>query len=113
MLPLGKVLENGLGIIADGRQADALVFKSLLGLLQLHELHLAEGSPVCRAEKQQDRPVLAQDGAVALLVAKLVTGLERGRDVAHRQPHLRLMGIRLFWPGFRQLQSASDCAEQK
>jgi len=53
-MPLGEIIQNSRTIIADCRQLKSLRLKSLLSRLQLHELRLAEGSPVGGAEEQDD-----------------------------------------------------------
>ena len=54
-VPLGEVLQDGWAIVANGRQLQSLRFKSLLRVLQLHELRFAEGSPISGTEEKQNR----------------------------------------------------------
>src|SRR5579859_736561 len=50
-MPLGEIFQDSWTIITDCRQLKSLRLKSLFCRLQLHELRLAEGSPVGGAEK--------------------------------------------------------------
>jgi hypothetical protein len=43
---VSKVFDDFFAVIADGRQLDTLLFKSLDGALQLDQLPLTVGSPV-------------------------------------------------------------------
>lgn len=56
---IGEILQDRLSIVADRRELDALGFEPRFGLLQLNQLRLAVGSPICRTEKQQNGSVRA------------------------------------------------------
>src|SRR5215469_1836370 len=51
-----KVREDSFTIVANGSQLDTLLLELCFGVLQLHELRFAEGSPVGGTEKKDDRP---------------------------------------------------------
>jgi hypothetical protein len=51
LVPLSEVLEDILAIVTDRSQLDFLLLKSLFGILQLHELRFAEGSPIGGTEE--------------------------------------------------------------
>src|SRR6266852_1615079 len=53
-MPVRKVLQDRRTVITDRRKFDSLRFKSLLGILQLHELPFAEGSPIRGTEEEED-----------------------------------------------------------
>jgi len=71
-VPGGEVLQDGLAVVADCRQLDPVLFESLSGILQLHELRLAKGSPVGRAEKQKDGSVRSLQALIRLLMPTLI-----------------------------------------
>jgi hypothetical protein len=51
LVAAGKELQDFFRVVADGRQLDALLFKSRDGALQLDQLPFAERSPVRRTKK--------------------------------------------------------------
>ena len=71
-MAIRKILENSLAVVADGSQFDTLLFKSLFGSLQLHELRFAEGSPVGGAKKQQNRAAAPFQAFERLLISELI-----------------------------------------
>ena len=54
-MPLGEILQDGGTIVANRGQLKSLRLKSLLCVLQLHELRFAEGSPISGTEEKQNR----------------------------------------------------------
>jgi hypothetical protein len=62
-----------LDVITDRRELDALGFKSLFCILQLHQLRFAKGSPIRGTEKEKHRAVRPLERLIGLLVPKLVT----------------------------------------
>jgi len=72
ILPRGEVFQDGLTVVADCRQLKPVFFKSFLGILQLHELRLAERSPVGRAEEKQNRALQTFQCVVRLFVTELI-----------------------------------------
>jgi len=50
-VPLGEIFQDSWTVITNCSQLKSLRLKSLLCRLQLHELRLAEGSPVGGAEE--------------------------------------------------------------
>src|SRR5258707_11013014 len=71
-MPISEILQDSLAIIANGGQLQALRLKSLLCVLQLHELRFAEGSPVSRTEEQKDGALASLERLVRLLMTKLI-----------------------------------------
>jgi hypothetical protein len=69
---LGKVFQDRWTVIADRGEFDSLGFKSSFGILQLHELRFAKGSPVGGTEKEKHRSIRSFQCLIRLLVAKLV-----------------------------------------
>jgi hypothetical protein len=47
-------------------------FKSLLGILQLHELRFAKGSPIGRAEKEKNGSARSPQRFIRLFTTKLI-----------------------------------------
>ena len=58
--PLREMLERVRRVKADCGNPDPAALEVLPLALQLHELALAEWSPVCRAEEEEQEPVLAR-----------------------------------------------------
>src|SRR5690242_18458319 len=73
---LAKAREDLDRIVADGREAEPLVAKLLHLPLQLHELRLAVGSPVGRAQKDEHRALRSHDGLQRPGLAGLVLEIE-------------------------------------
>ena len=57
MVAIGKKPQDFLAVVADGREFDALRFKSRDGALQLDQLALAKGSPIGRTKKKKNGSV--------------------------------------------------------
>ena len=72
LVPVGKIFQDGCGVVADRRQLEALLFKLRNGALQLDQLPFAEGSPVGGAIEEKHRAVLALQAVESLHTAKLV-----------------------------------------
>jgi hypothetical protein len=81
----GKVFENLLAVIADGRQLNTLFFESWECALQLDQLPLAERSPVGGTKKQKNRAPLSLQRIERLGVPKLVGKGKPGSLLSHRQ----------------------------
>lgn len=77
-MPVGKILQDFLCVIADGRQLDPLLFESWDCALQLDQLSLAEWSPVGRTEKQKNSALWPLQSIESLCPAKLVPGRKGG-----------------------------------
>ena len=56
-MPVGKVLQDCRTVVTNRSEFDSLCFKSLFGVLQLHELRFAEGSPIRGTEEEENRAV--------------------------------------------------------
>ncbi len=56
-MPVGKVFQDRWTVVTNRSEFDSLCFKSLFGVLQLHELRFAEGSPIRGAEEEKNRAV--------------------------------------------------------
>src|SRR5260370_32492413 len=54
MLPVREVLQDRLTVVADGSEPDSTLSKLRLGIAQLDQLLFAVGSPIGRAEEQED-----------------------------------------------------------
>src|SRR5713226_2282295 len=54
LMPVGKILQYRRTVVTDRREFYALGFKSLLGILQLHELRFAKGSPIRGTEEEEN-----------------------------------------------------------
>lgn len=76
MLPVGEFFEDCFRVVADRGKTDASGFKSVLRLLQLHELRFAIRSPVCRTEEEQYETILALDRLKRLFIPELVASAE-------------------------------------
>jgi hypothetical protein len=71
-VPLSEIFQNSRTVVADCRQFKSLRLKSLLCPLQLHELRLAEGSPVGGAEEQDDGALRSFERLVGVLMTELI-----------------------------------------
>jgi hypothetical protein len=69
---VGEEFQDFLGVIADGRELDALLFEPGVCALQLDQLPFAEGSPVGGTEKEEDCAVRAFQSFERLHVAEFV-----------------------------------------
>jgi hypothetical protein len=56
-VPVSKISQNRLRIVAECRQPEALPLELFSCILQLDQLLLAEGSPIRRTEENQDQTV--------------------------------------------------------
>jgi len=56
LMPVSKVFQDRRTVVTDRGEFDSLSFKSLFGILQLHELRFAEGSPIRGTEEEEDCP---------------------------------------------------------
>jgi hypothetical protein len=98
-VPVRKELQDFFRVIADCCQFDPLLFESWNCTLQLNQLPFAEGSPVCRAEKEEDGAVRAPQGIESLCLAELVANgesgslLPDGESDGHRLDRGQLYGI--------------------
>jgi hypothetical protein len=55
-VPLGKIREDRWTIVAYCSQIKPLLFEPIFGVLQLHELRFAEGSPIGGSKEKENRP---------------------------------------------------------
>jgi hypothetical protein len=92
LVPLGEILQDRRAIVADSGQFESLRFKSLLRVLQLHELRFAEGSPIGRAEEKKDRALRALQSLVGLFLAELIGLSKRGSVLPDFQANGRRNG---------------------
>src|SRR5229473_732058 len=53
-VPVSEVLQDSRTIVANRSQLDSLSFKSLFGVLQLHELRFTAGSPIGGSEEEEN-----------------------------------------------------------
>ncbi len=81
-MAIGKEFQDRLGVVADGRQLQALLFESRNGALQLDQLPLAEGSPVGGAEEKENDAAAPFQGVERLGFAELVGSGESRRLAA-------------------------------
>ena len=56
VMAIRKVYQDGLAIVANRGEPDALLFELCFCVLQLHQLGFAKRSPVRRTEENDDRP---------------------------------------------------------
>lgn len=56
-MPVGEKFQDFFRVVADGRQLEALFFKSRDSALQLDQLPFAEGSPVGGTEEEENGAV--------------------------------------------------------
>jgi hypothetical protein len=75
-----EILQYGFAIVADARNLQSLFFESRLGVLQLDQLPLAVGSPICRTKEEQDRAMWSFQALQSLLMSKLV-GQRKSRSL--------------------------------
>jgi hypothetical protein len=80
-----EILQYGFVIVADARNLQSLFFESRLGVLQLDQLPLAIGSPICRTKEKQDRAMRSFQAIQSLLMSKLVGQRKSGSVLADRQ----------------------------
>lgn len=97
MLPLGKVFQDNLCVIADGCQANSLIFEPFCCLLQLNQLRFAIGSPIGGTKKQQNHPVFTGNCLIGLLMTELIGCLKRRCYLAFCDSNLLHCLIRLPW----------------
>jgi len=71
-VPLGKVLQDRRTVIANRCWPKALRLKSPFRALQLHELRLAEGSPIGRAEEKEDGALWPLERLAGVFMAELI-----------------------------------------
>ena len=74
---LGEVLQDRGGIVADGRQGQALFPESFFVLFQLDQLGFAVWSPIGGSDKDEHQSLLAHQGLDRLLLAGLILQGER------------------------------------
>ena len=66
MVAIGKKPQDFLAVVTDGRELDALLFKSRDGALQLDQLALAKRSPIGRAKKKKNGSVSTSERVESL-----------------------------------------------
>jgi hypothetical protein len=66
LVAVSKIFQDLIGVIADGRQLDPLLFKSRDCALQLDQLPFTEGSPVRGTEKEKNGAVRSFQGVESL-----------------------------------------------
>jgi hypothetical protein len=93
LVPLREILQDRRSVVANCSEFDPLVFKSLLGVLQLHELRFAERSPIGRPEKEQHRSVWPSQCVVCLFMAKLIASRKGRRFIFHLSVPSSLSGV--------------------
>jgi hypothetical protein len=79
---VGEEFQDFLGVVADGRELDALLFESWECALQLDQLPFAEGSPVRGTEEKKNCAVRAFEGFEGLDAAELIAGGKVGGFLA-------------------------------
>ena len=94
MLPVGKILQHRDRVIADRCQPQPLLPDRIQISLQLHELRLAERSPVGRAEKDKHRSFRAADGFQGLSPAFLILGRKIWHRVSNRRAGLDVLAVK-------------------
>ena len=106
-MPRGKVFQDGWAIVTDCCQLDAVLFKSRLGTLQLHELRLAEGSPIRGAKEKKNGSPRAPKRLIGLLSTELISQSEGRRSLANPQSDgLNRMHSQAFILGENESRSA-------
>jgi len=71
-MAIRKFSEDGLIVVADRSQPNAMLPKPRLRALQLDQLQLAKGSPIGGAEKQQDKSIPVLERFKILVLAELI-----------------------------------------
>ena len=66
MVAIGKKPQDFLAVVADGREFDALRFKSRDGALQLDQLALAKRSPIGGTEKKKNGSISTSERVESL-----------------------------------------------
>jgi hypothetical protein len=79
---VGEEFEDFLGVVADGRELDALLFKPGERALQLDQLPFAKGSPVGGTEEEKNRAVWTFQRFERLHVAEFVASGKIGSFLA-------------------------------
>src|SRR6516225_574661 len=82
-VPIRKIFQDLLGVIADGCEFDSLLFESGDSTLQLDQLPFAERSPISGAEKQQNGPFRSLQCVQRLCTTKLVARRKSGSPLTH------------------------------
>jgi len=110
-VPLGKIREDRWTIVAYCSQMKPLLFEPIFGVLQLHELRFAEGSPIGGAKKQKDSALRPFEGLVGLCMAELIGKSERRRRLTDLQANRRRnrpIGWRAFLPNGKTEESGKE-----
>jgi len=81
LVALRKVPKDGLTIVANRGQLDAPVLELCFGILQLHQLRFAKGSPIRGTEEKDGRPLGTFQRFIGLFVAELIRQRKRGRPL--------------------------------
>jgi hypothetical protein len=88
----GEPVENGRGIVANGHDLTAGRFQFFQAGLQLDQLLLAEGSPICRTEKDQRHRTFLEKRFERDVVVRLIFKSEQWRLFSNGQSGM-------FWRG--------------
>ena len=110
-MPLGEVLQDRWTILANCRQLKPLRLKSWFGSLQLHELRLAEGTPIGGAEKEEDRALRSLERLVGVCMTELIGESKSWRlltDLQANRKRKRVIGGRVFLTIHRSAQSRKE-----
>src|SRR6516225_3687925 len=82
-VPIRKIFQDLLGVIADGCEFDSLLFESRDSTLQLNQLPFAERSPISGAKKEQNGPVRSLQCVQRLCTTKLVARRKSGSPLTY------------------------------
>src|SRR5690349_3126311 len=110
-VPLAKIHEDRWTIVANGSQIEPLLLEPFFGVLQLHELRFAEGSPIGGTKEKENCPFWTLQCLVGLFVAELVHKCECRRLLADFEPNWpsnSVAGLTAFLPARKSKQSDRD-----
>src|ERR1035437_3166142 len=110
MLPVGEVLQYLYRVITDSRQPEALLPYLIEVLFQLHELDLAERSPVRGTVEHQHGALGAHDGLQCLGPARLVQRREIRRRATRGWPGLDVLPAKDHNSGQRKPRDSTHIA---
>jgi hypothetical protein len=110
-VPLAKIHEDRWTIVAYCSQIEPLLHEPFLGVLQLHELRFAEGSPIGGTKEKENCPFWTLQCLVGLFVAELIRKGECRRLLADLEPNWpsnSVAGLAAFLPARKSKQSNRD-----
>src|ERR1700757_2497592 len=100
-VPLAKIHEDRWTIVAYCSQIEPLLLEPFFGVLQLHELRFAEGSPIGGTKEKENCSFWTLQCLIGLFVPKLIRQGECRRFLADLKPNWpsnSLAGLAAFLP---------------